>query len=60
MGFLKGPFLELYEVLHVSDHTYADDMQLHITVLPNDYNPLESLGECIQQVDEPEFPPPQF
>lgn len=36
----------------ISYHTIADDMQLYMRVLLHDYSLLQSLSECIQQINK--------
>ncbi|XDV17972.1 hypothetical protein PO909_023760 [Leuciscus waleckii] len=33
------------------DITYADDTQIYLALSPNDYSPIDSLGQCIDEVN---------
>ena len=35
----------------ISYHNYADDTQIYLALTPNDYGPLESLCDCIEQIN---------
>ena len=33
-------------------HRYADDTQIYITISPGDYNPIQTLSRCIEQIND--------
>jgi len=35
----------------IAYHSYADDTQIYLALSPNDYSPIDSLGQCIDEVN---------
>ncbi len=35
----------------IAFHSYADDTQIYLTVSPNDYSPIDSLCQCIDEIN---------
>ncbi len=36
---------------HIAYHSYADDTQIHLALSPNDYSPIDSLCQCIDEIN---------
>ena len=45
------PLTQIMENNKISYHSYADDTQLYITITPGDYNPIQVLSQCIEQIN---------
>ena len=46
------PLTQIMENNKISYHSYADDTQLYITITPGDYNPIQVLSQCIEQIND--------
>ena len=46
------PLGQLIKKNSIAYHSYADDTQIYIPLMPNDYTPVESLCHCIYEIDK--------
>ncbi len=46
------PLAQIIEQHKIFYHTYADDIQLYLTVSPHDHSPLQQLNKCIEQIQQ--------
>ncbi len=35
----------------IAHHSYADDTQIYLALSPNDYSPIDSLCQCIDEIN---------
>ena len=45
------PMSQIMRKNQISYHSYADDTQLYLALSPNDYSPIDSLCQCIDEVN---------
>ncbi len=44
--------LPLSQIMRIKQiHSYADDTQIYLAVSPNDYSPIDSLCQCIDEIN---------
>ena len=46
------PLGQLIKKNSIAYHSYADDTQIYLPLMPNDYTPFESLCHCIYEIDK--------
>ncbi|CAJ1082756.1 hypothetical protein KUCAC02_009465 [Xyrichtys novacula] len=46
------PLTQIIANNKISYHNYADDTQIYITMSPGDYNPIQTLSQCIEQIND--------
>ncbi len=45
------PLSQIMRKNHIAYHSYADDTQIYLAVSPNDYSPIDSLCQCIDEMN---------
>jgi len=45
------PMSQIMRENQIAYHSYADDTQLYLALSTNDYNPIDSLCQCIDEVN---------
>ncbi len=45
------PLSQIMRKNQIAYHSYADDTQIYIVVSPNDYSPIDSLCQCIDEIN---------
>ncbi len=45
------PLSQIMRKNQIAFHSYADDTQIYLTVSPNDYSPIDSLCQCIDEIN---------
>ena len=46
------PLAQIMENTEIRYHSYADDTQIDITISPGDYNPIQTLSRCSEQIND--------
>ncbi len=45
------PLSQIMRKNQIAYHSYADDTQIHLALSPNDYSPIDSLCQCIDEIN---------
>ncbi len=45
------PLSQIMRNNQISYHSYADDTQIYLALSPNDYSPIDSLCQCIDEIN---------
>ncbi len=45
------PLSQIMRNNQIDSHSYADDTQIYLALSPNDYSPIDSLCQCIDQIN---------
>ncbi len=45
------PLSQIMRKNQIAYHSYADDTQIYLALSPNDYSPIESLCQCIDEIN---------
>ncbi len=45
------PLSQMMRMNQISFYSYADDTQIYLALSPNDYNPIDSLCQCIDEIN---------
>ncbi len=45
------PLSQIMRKKQIAYHSYADDTQIYLELSPNDYSPINSLRQCIDEIN---------
>ncbi len=50
-GLYMLPLSQIMRKNQIAYHSYADDTQIYLALSPNDYSPIDSLCQCIDEIN---------
>ncbi len=50
-GLRTAALSQIMRKNQISYHIYADDTQIYLSLSPNDYSPIDSLCQCIDEIN---------